>query len=67
MELEQNMIDRHLLGDIALAMVLVLPTAALAGAELPQRPASQSSVSPTVAKAVPAERSMNERGVGLLG
>ena len=61
------MIDRHLIGDIALAMLLVLPTAALAGAEIPQRPAPDASASPAVAKAAPAERSMDERGVGLLG
>ena len=61
------MIDRHLIGDIALAMALVLPTAALAGAEIPQRPSSHASASPAAAKAAPAERSMAERGVGLLG
>jgi hypothetical protein len=61
------MIDRHLLGDIALAMVLVLPTAALAGAEIPQRRTTTEAASPAMAKAAPAERSMAERGVGLLG
>ncbi len=61
------MIDRHLLGDITLAIALVLPTAAIAGAEIPQHPASAAATSPAVAKAVPAERSMDERGVSLLG
>lgn len=60
-------IDRHLLGDIALAMALVLPTAAIAGANIPDRPASHTSASAAVAKAAPAERSMDERGVSLLG
>lgn len=61
------MIDRHLIGDIALAMVLVLPTAALAGSQIPEPPTSAHVKSPVVAKAAPAERSMAERGVGLLG
>ena len=61
------MIDRHLLGDIALAMVLVLPTAALAGAQIPDPPTAAHVKSPVVAKAASAERAMAERGVGLLG
>jgi len=58
-------LDRHLLGDLALAMVLVLPSAALAGSDLPQR--FTAATTPAIAKAMPAERSMAERGVGLLG
>lgn len=57
-------IDRQLLGDLALAMLLVLPTAAFAGSQLPaHRSAGTTSAT---AKAIPAERSMAERGVGLL-
>ena len=63
------MINRQLLGDFALAVALVLPTAAFAGSQLPDRhaPATTSSASPAMVKAAPAERTMAERGVGLLG
>lgn len=56
-------IDRQLIGDLALAMLLVLPTAAYAGSQLPTHSAGTTS---TTTKASPAERSMAERGVGLL-
>lgn len=59
------MIDRQMVGDIVLAMVLVVPTAALARSETPIRPAATAS--PVMAKAALAEQSMTERGVGLLG
>jgi hypothetical protein len=59
------MIDRQLLGDIVLAMVLVLPTAALARSETPFRPAAAAS--PVMAKAALADQSMTARGVSLLG
>ena len=61
------MINRQLLGDFALAVALVLPTAAFAGSQLPDRHAPAASASPAMAKAAPAERTMAERGVGLLG
>jgi hypothetical protein len=59
------MVDRQLFGDLVLAVTLVLPTAALAHAEMANHPAqSQSSAA---AKAAPAERAMDLRGVSLLG
>lgn len=61
------MINRQLLGDFALAVALVLPTAAFAGSQLPDRHSVAVSASPVVAKAAPAEKTMAERGVGLLG
>jgi hypothetical protein len=61
------MINRQLVADVTLALALVLPTAAFAGSDLPYRQVSSVSASPIVARAAPAERSMNERGVGLLG
>jgi hypothetical protein len=61
------MINRQLISDVTLAFALVLPTAAFAGSDLPYRQPSVASTSPAVAKAAPAERSMDERGVGLLG
>ena len=64
-----DMINRQLLGDFALAVALVLPTAAFAGSQLPDRhaPSAAASASPAVAKAAPAEKTMAERGFGLLG
>ena len=60
--------DRQLLGDIALAVLLVLPTAAIAGSNIPLRAPTVSLVSsPEAAKAAPAERSMADRSVSLIG
>ena len=63
------MVDRQMIGDIVLAMALVLPTAAIARSEAPIRQAATASpvLSPVMAKAALAEQSMTERGVGLLG
>lgn len=60
------MIDRRLVADVVLAMMLVLPTAAFAGSGMTKHQVVATS-SPAVAKAAPADRSMAERGVGLLG
>ncbi|MEO7276718.1 MAG: hypothetical protein ABIW33_01690 [Sphingomicrobium sp.] len=59
--------DRQLFGDVALAMLLVFPTAAIAGSQLPtQRQVAQALHSSASAKIAPSDRSMAEHGVNLL-
>ncbi|MEO6226055.1 MAG: hypothetical protein ABIO80_09445 [Sphingomicrobium sp.] len=59
------MITRQFIGDLALAVALVLPATALANAEpnLPQAAAS----SPAADKAAAVDRSFDQRGNGLFG
>ena len=63
------MIDRQFFGDLVLAVALVLPTAALAKSQdsIAQPAAHAAAVSPAMAKAALADRTMSDRGVGLFG
>jgi hypothetical protein len=58
-------IDRQLLGDIALAVLLALPTAAFARPE--PLVSQETATTPMVEKAAIVERSSVERRVSLLG
>ncbi len=54
------MTDRHLLGDIGLAVLLALPTLALSRPQTPP-PADHAAAAPLMEKAALAERSTTDR------
>ena len=58
------MIDRRLLGDLSLAILLTLPLLALAR---PDMPAQRSEAAPAAAKLTVADRLPGEGRISLLG
>ena len=57
------MIDRHLIGDVGLAILLAFPTLALARPQTP--PPRQTSTTPMVEKAAIAEQTSVEKRYNL--
>lgn len=64
-KVENIMVDRQLFGDLALAVALVFPTAALARSEALSPRAAATS--PIIAHHQFTERSVARSGLGLLG
>jgi hypothetical protein len=58
--MENSMIDRHLIGDVGLAVLLAFPTLALARPQTPP-PQHETAAAPMVEKAAIAEQTTAEK------